>query len=282
MNQAVDLSAIVSSTSPAMLSTPFDILGLHKHPSGKGLLIRVWRQGVESIEVISQPQGKCLGTMRPLQDGFFELHLSRRKNRFNYQLRITYSGSHVVEEYDPYQFGEYVLAQKDIEPLALYRHLGALPVEHRLNTKQSVNGVLFKVYAPHARAVSVVGDFNQWDGRRHPMASADDGIWRLFVPGVDDNDLYKFQIHDQSGNLLPLKTDPFARKNEQWPGLASIVQNSESFRWSDNKWLKQRESNHQKPMSIYEVHLGSWKKAEDGGFKSYRQLADELIPYVQE
>ncbi len=282
MNQAVDLSAIASSINQSMLSAPFDILGLHKHPSGKGLLIRAWRADAESIEVISQPQGRSLGTMKPVHNGFFEIHLPRRKNRFNYLLKVIYADGTVAEEYDSYQFGEYVLSQSDIEALALYRHMGAVPVDHKLNGKKSISGVLFKVYAPHARSVSVVGDFNQWDGRRSPMASADDGIWRLFVPGVKHDDLYKFEIHDQAGNLLPLKADPFARKNEQWPGLASIVQKSEPFQWTDTDWLKQRESNHQKPMSVYEVHLGSWKKADDQGFKSYRELAEELIPYVQE
>ena len=168
-----------------------------------------------------------------------------------------------------------------MEPQQLYKHLGALPLTHKLNKKTSVNGVLFKVYAPNARSVSVVADFNNWDGRYHPMASADDGIWRLFIPGVETSALYKFEIHDQQGNCLPLKADPFGRKHEQWPGLASIVQEQVAYPWSDQQWLANRNASKQQAMSIYELHIGSWKKNDNGKPKSYRELADELIPYIK-
>ena len=120
--------------------------------------------------------------------------------------------------------GNIFLPQSDIEPEGLYRHLGAQVVYHKVNSKLNIQGVLFKVFAPYARSVSIVGSFNGWDDRLHPMASADDGIWRLFVPGVQPGDHYKYAIRDYHGNQLPLKTDPFARHIEQWPGLASVVQ----------------------------------------------------------
>ena len=248
-------------------------------------MVRVWRPGAVAVRVRQQPEGKLLGEMSESLSGLFELHLPRRRKHFSYELELTCEDGSLLHYYDPYQFGQYVLKQSDIEPVALYRHLGSSLFTHRLNSRKLVQGVLFKVYAPNARSVSVVGDFNGWDGRLHPMASADDGIWRLFVPGVSNGDLYKFEIHDHHGNRLPLKSDPFGRYAEQWPGLASIVHEQNDFTWSDEHWLASRsqsaESVKNRPMSVYEVHPGSWKKHEDGRPLSYRELAEELVPYVK-
>ena len=219
--------------------------------------------------------------MTSLTDGLFELLLPRRKKMFNYELKITGKDGNSFTICDPYQFGEYILCQPEIDTLTLYNHLGALPIVHKINAKHVINGVLFKVYAPHARSVSVIGDFNLWDGRRCPMASADDGIWRLFVPGVAPEALYKFEIHDQQGCLLPHKSDPFGRKTEQWPGLASIVQEPSKFKWTDSEWLTQRNTNKNKPMSVYEMHAGSWKKGDQDHHRNYHELADELVPYIK-
>ena len=281
MSMVCDLTPVTHSLQQAMYSTPFSVLGLHPAESGSGLTIRAWHPHAECIEVLQEPQGKSLGLMARRDNDLFELELPRRKKAFHYQLRMTLKDGSEITRFDPYQFGEYTLCQQDIDPLHLYRHLGAMKIQHRINSKTCVDGVLFKVYAPHARSVSVIGDFNQWDGRCHPMASADDGIWRLFVPGIDAGDLYKFELHDQQGNLLPRKTDPFGSKAEQWPGLASIVQDKSDFAWSDQQWLNTRELNHQRAMSVYEIHAGSWKKSDDGEFKNYRELAKELIPYVK-
>ncbi len=282
-----ELIQIRGNLDQAIFSTPFSFLGMHPNTSGKGLVIRAWNPYAASIKVYSQPQGKLLGKMEAFSeesgtaDGLFQLHLPRRKKLFSYQLTVTNKDGSTHRYFDPYQFGQYVLSQTDIDPLRLYDHLGAVSVKHALSKAKTINGILFKVYAPNARSVSVVGDFNQWDGRCHPMASADDGIWRLFIPEVTEGMLYKFEIHDQHNNCLPLKADPFGRKAEQWPGLASIVQKASRFKWSDKSWLAQRETNHQKPLSIYELHAGSWKKNDNGDVKSYRQLADDLIPYVR-
>ena len=281
MSTATHLAPVTESLHQAMYSTPFSVLGLHPAESGSGLTLRAWLPEAECAEVILAPQGKSLGVMQQLNSSFFELKLPRRKKHFYYQLKVTAKDGSQHTAYDPYQFGQYALSQHDIDPLRLYRHLGALPIRHIINSKNIIKGVLFKVYAPHARSVSVIGDFNQWDGRYHPMASADDGIWRLFVPGVGEGDLYKFELHDHEGNLLPNKADPFGLKAEQWPGLASIVQKQSTFSWADAQWLEQRTLNHQQPVSIYEVHLGSWKKSDDGSFRNYRQLADELVAYVK-
>ena len=279
--EVIDIEPVSQSLNQALLANPFDTLGLHPGPSGKGLVIRTWHPDAESVEVLSLPEGKALGLMTKLADGLFELPLPRRKKAFNYELKITSKDGNSFTYCDPYQFGEYILQQPNIDTLTLYNHLGALPIEHKLNTRQVITGVLFKVYAPHARSVSVIGDFNLWDGRRCPMASADDGIWRLFVPGVAPEALYKFEIHDQEGRLLPHKSDPFCRKTEQWPGLASIVQAPSKFKWTDDKWLAQRNTNKNKPMSVYEMHAGSWKKGDQDHHQNYHDLADELVPYIK-
>ncbi|KEQ14766.1 glycogen branching protein [Endozoicomonas montiporae] len=265
----------------AQVSCPFDYLGIQPHDSGKGLVVRFWNPNAVSATLIQLPRKTVISTMKCLSPGLFEWHLPRRKKAFNYVIKAVMSDGRQEEIVDPYQFGEYVLKQHDIEPSALYRHLGAHLHEHAVSASVSISGTLFKVYAPNARSVSVVGSFNDWDGRIHPMASADDGIWRLFIPGVEEQALYKFELHDQQGNLLPLKADPFGRYSEQYPGLASIVDRPQRYQWRDDDWLKHRTQMHSKPMSVYEVHPGSWKRHSDGRPLSYRELAEQLIPYVR-
>lgn len=284
LSTRVSVTPGVTRLAEGQCATPFDELGLHLHPSGKGLVIRAWRPDAAEIEVFEHSTGKMLGFMTRTEAGVFELHLPRRKKSFLYQLNIHWASGHSFLLYDPYSFGEYILKQSDIEPDGLYRHLGAQVVSHKVNSKLNVQGVLFKVYAPYARSVSIVGSFNGWDERLHPMASADDGIWRLFVPGLQAGDQYKYAIHDYHGNRLPLKTDPFARYIEQWPGLASVIQGDRCYSWKDRVWMKKRKEKEDKeqPFSIYEVHVGSWKKKENNEFFNFRELANELIPYVKE
>lgn len=283
MNIAVMPHPSVNELDQALCACPFDFLGLHPHPSGKGLVARVWRPDAQSIRLREHPSGKLLGEMTPTSPGLFELHLARRRKLFNYQLDISISEGHSFRILDPYQFGQYVLKQDDIDYDNLYRHLGAHTLTHHFNSKRNTTGVLFRVYAPHARSVSIIGSFNNWDGRIYPMASADDGIWRLFVPGLKPGDLYKYEIHDAQGQKLPLKADPFASYAEQWPGLASIVYAQNRYQWKDQPWLEKRGQLHdyQQPLSIYEVHAGSWKRKADGQLLNYRELAHELVPYVQ-
>ena len=282
MTAAIAPNTLSDILDNVQISCPFDFLGIHPHPSGKGLIIRFWHPEARTSVLIQQPKSIQLGQMTEVSPGIFELHLKRRRKRFNYQVQVQFKDGVVKTFFDSYQFGEYILKQQDIEPSALYRHLGAHLRTHVIDKNHQVSGTLFKVYAPNARAVSVVGSFNSWDGRIHPMASADDGIWRLFIPGVKTDDLYKFEIHDQNGNLLPLKTDPFGRYAEQWPGLASIVTCTHQYQWNDRSWLEQRKQPHQAPMSIYEVHLGSWQHRDNGQLLNYNELAEHLIPYVKE
>ncbi len=166
----------------------------------------------------------------------------------------------------------------------LHQHYGARAM--RLADAQGVmhEGVCFIVYAPHASAVSVVGDWNQWDGRRHPMQRTEGGDWRLFIPGLRPGVLYKYELHAGDGRLLPLKTDPFALYCEQAPGNAAIVPDPQPYKWSDAAWIATRRADgyhNDRPMSVYELHAGSWRR-QDGRPLSYRELADALVPYLVE
>ncbi|MGB1270883.1 MAG: 1,4-alpha-glucan branching protein GlgB [Endozoicomonas sp.] len=291
MNIAVT-SVPASDLGVGVCAIPFSTLGLHSHPTGKGLVVRAWRPDAVAVDVLDYVSGKMLGTMEKGSDGVHELHLTRRRKPFLYQLEVHWENGHCFTLFDPYQFGQYALKQRNIDSESLHQHLGAQVMSHSVNTRRQIEGVLFKVYAPNARAVHVVGSFNGWDDRLLPMASADDGIWQLFVPGLKPGDSYKYSVRDQQGQHLPLKTDPFARHIEQWPGLASVVQKGaqadKTFPWGDKLWMQERMTTRRElqpgnqPISIYEVHAGSWRRKDDDGFLSFRELAGELIPYVRE
>ncbi|RAK56304.1 1,4-alpha-glucan branching enzyme [Phenylobacterium soli] len=184
---------------------------------------------------------------------------------------------------DAYRFGP-LLGPTDDHLLVegshrrLWERLGAHPVSH-----DGVEGVRFAVWAPNASRVSVVGDFNQWDGRRAPMRKRlDSGVWEIFLPGVAEGARYKFEILDAAGDLLPLKADPFGFSAELRPATASVVARVDDFQWTDAAYLAARSQGaaHRKPISIYEAHLGSWRRNEEGGFLSYDELAATLIPYA--
>ncbi|MDR3684563.1 MAG: 1,4-alpha-glucan branching protein GlgB [Geothrix sp.] len=162
--------------------------------------------------------------------------------------------------------------------LRAYEKLGAHP-----RVVAGTAGVTFAVWAPNARSVSVVGDFNGWDGRAHPMAQVGpNGFWETFVPGLVPGLLYKFELHGPDGRLLPLKADPFAFRCERAPGTASIIHGLQAHAWGDGAWMEARRRGkvHAEPLSIYELHLGSWRRRSDGSFMSYREIAADLAPYA--
>ena len=162
--------------------------------------------------------------------------------------------------------------------LRAYEKLGAHPRQ-----LGGVDGVSFAVWAPNAQSVSVVGDFNGWDGRCHPLRQPGaNGFWEIFVPGVGLGALYKFQIHGPVGNLLPLKADPFAFRCEAAPGTASIVHGLQDHPWGDGAWMetRRRTRTHEAPVSIYELHLGSWRRRPDGTYMTYGEIAADLAPYA--
>lgn len=265
---------------------PFSYLGMHG--GGKqGLWVRAFIPDAQSVDVIDVGTGKTVvALVRTDEAGLFAAHLAKHKKPFAYRLRVT-SGDLVRDLDDPYGFAP-VLGELDRHLLSegthyrSYDKLGA----HQM-TVDGTGGVLFAVWAPNAQRVSVVGDFNNWDGRCHSMrVHPSCGIWEVFVPGLGEGTLYKFEIKAQDGTVLPLKADPYASFMEQAPGTASIVYDLGDYAWSDDAWMAHRPKTArcEDPMSIYEVHLGSWRRNPGEGNRSlsYLELADELVPYVKE
>jgi 1,4-alpha-glucan branching enzyme len=258
---------------------PFSILG--PHGARKNWSVRSWQPQARAVELLDL-NGEVLAQMKPVHaDGLFEVRLPLPI--VPYRLRL-YEGehSHVID--DPYRFasplGEldrHLMREGKLRNLA--DKLGAHPV-----VIDAVEGVHFAVWAPGASRVSVVGLFNGWDGRRHPLRlHPGNGVWDIFIPGLCCGDYYKFEILDAKGARLPLKADPFARYMEPAPGNASIVYQDE-YRWQDDDWMGTRRarSTLDEPMSIYEVHLGSWRRQANGNQSlSYRELASSLPDYVQ-
>jgi len=187
--------------------------------------------------------------------------------------------------FDPYDFPQQ-LSHYDLElftagkHLHIYEILGSHP-----KAVQGVEGVLFATWAPNAARVSVIGDFNNWDGRRFPMRSLGDcGVWELFIPNVVSKALYKFEIKNRDTNQIMSKSDPYAQQLELRPHTASVVRNKSTYRWTDSDWLDSRKQHdwlHQ-PLSVYECHLGSWQRDDQGHFLSYKELAHRLVSYIKE
>lgn len=258
---------------------PFAVLG--KHPDGaQQELIRAYIPGAKEVMVEAED-----GAM-PLQHlpGVDLFEWRGPRGRVAERYRLTWSdGKHTHSAYDPYCFPSQ-LSDYDLHLFGegrhwhAYRFLGA----HAHNA-DGVVGVLFAVWAPEAERVSVVGDFNAWDGRRHPMrVRGGTGVWELFIPGVAPGALYKFELRNRRHGTLHLKSDPYGQRFEVRPNTASLVTADSEFIWSDAEWLHTRRTAdwlHQ-PLSIYEVHLGSWQRDEYGNFLNYRELAARLVDYV--
>ena len=272
-----EIEAVVSGRH----GDPFRLLGLHR--SGTSWIARAFVPGAERLELF-EPLGSSLGEIaRRHPAGFFEGtvplegHVPLRYRASNatasWDVADAYLLGPVLGELDDYFIGEG-------NHLRLYDRLGAHPMRH-----EGHEGVHFGVWAPNASRVSVVGDFNQWDGRRHVMRKRlDTGVWEIFVPGAHEGQCYKYEILDASGKLLPLKSDPFGFAAELRPKTASRVARTDGFAWTDADYVNLRKAKDPRrvPMSIYEVHLGSWRRKEDGTFLSYDELAETLIPYVAE
>ena len=253
-------------------------------PLPGGLMVRAFLPRAAGVELIDSATGAAVAAMKMVHpEGVFEALLPDRDRPFPYRFRVLGWGDPREVE-DPYRFGS-ALGELDVYLMAegthlrLYEKLGAHPV-----VREGVAGVEFAVWAPNARRVSVVGQFNNWDGRRHLMRRfSSSGVWELFVPSLAPGDLYKFELKSGDGRLLPLKADPFAFRCEPAPGTASVVTPEPAHAWADAGWMAERWHNNRfdAPISLYEVHLGSWRRREDGGFLSYLELADQLIPYAQ-
>ena len=264
----------------ATIQDPFAVLGPHR--SGAVCIVRAFLPEASRVDAISRQDGSVLRPFQRLSDsGLFECVLAADAN---YMLRI-YWPSGVQETEDPYAFG-LLLGDLDLHLFneGTHAHLGDV-FGARLVTIDGVQGALFSVWAPNATHVGVVGDFNSWDGRRHPMRLRhQSGVWELFVPRVSKGTRYKYEIRDHRGTLLPLKSDPIALSSECPPANASVVQGTVHHEWRDENWRSQRTDQQavNKPISIYEVHALSWKRRPDGGVMEWDELAAELVSYVSE
>jgi 1,4-alpha-glucan branching enzyme len=258
---------------------------LGPHPSGEGWCCRALFPSATRVSLVRTGQGAPLEMTRVCDPGIFEIDLPDSKP-FPYRFRVEAAGGGTREVDDPYRFDSW-LTDFDLHLLhegthfRAYEKLGAHALE-----REGVRGVEFAVWAPNARRVSVVGDFNRWDGRHHPMQRLNDGgVWELFIPGVGPGTLYKFEILD-AGGAVHTKADPYAFFTEIRPQTASVVWDHAPYAWNDGAWMRQRaESNGLKqPVSVYEVHASSWRRNADEGrcWLTYRELADQLIPYVKD
>jgi len=275
----------VDSIVQAAHGDPFAILGPHE--IGPGLWeIRAFLPEALEVEALNVADGERIATFRKRHPaGFFEARLSA-KERPHYRLKIKTKGGESIVD-DAYSFGS-ALGPGDLSAVSdrsgehYYKVMGAHPMTHG-----GVAGVRFAVWAPNARSVSVVGDFNNWDGRRHLMrVHPAVGVWEIFIPGVAKGAHYKFEMKGPFGDVLPLKADPVAFATETPPQTASVVQGLPDLQWNDDKWMSARASEdyRKRPVAIYECHLGSWARVPDDHFRSlsYRELAEKLVPYVRD
>ena len=257
---------------------PFSVLG--RHPKVNKIHVRLYLPYAESVNfthnnvAISRIEGT----------DFFEYVAKKGELPPHYRISWLDKEGGCHEGYDPYDFGVQ-LPEFDLHLFGegkhwhIYQKLGA-----HLHTADGISGVLFAVWAPNAGRVSVIGDFNRWDGRCHPMRSlGGGGVWELFIPELDAGCFYKFEILNRASGEVLVKADPYGQQFENRPKTAAMVVGKNTYNWQDSKWLKARTEFdwlHQ-PMSIYEVHLGSWKRDEYGHFLNYRELAVQLVDYVK-
>jgi 1,4-alpha-glucan branching enzyme len=259
---------------------------MHALGDGSGLVVRALRPDAAQIEVVpTHEKNKPKIKLKRLHEaGIFEGVSHQANSVYAYDLVVTDHQGFVHQTRDPYSFlptlGEtdlYLFGQGN--ELRIYEKLGA-----QLRVVDGVPGASFAVWAPNARRVSVVGNFNGWDGRYHPMRSlGPSGVWEIFIPGVGEGALYKYEIKTTQG-ALALKTDPYGFFYEAAPKTASIVWNTQKFPWTDARWLEERRrwNVFRSPMSTYEVHLGSWRKKTLAESFSYRELAGPLTDYVKQ
>jgi 1,4-alpha-glucan branching enzyme len=275
----------------AKSATPHDMLGMHpcEHKGRKGLVVRAFVQRAATCAVVDvDNKRRTLYAMKRLSpEGFFEAFIPDRTEPFLYRLRVETEAREVRQFFDPYSFLP-TLGEQDLylfnegNEHQAYQKLGA-----HVRTVNDVPGVSFAVWAPSAKRVSLVGNFNQWDGRFHPMrAMGASGIWELFVPGLGVGELYKYEIL-AADDSIRLKTDPYGSYFEAPPNNASIVAQVDSgYAWGDANWLEERARGGAlaKPISVYELHFGSWRRLVEDNNRplNYREMAPVLADYVLE
>jgi len=281
--------------------SPFSILG--PQPFKDKWIIRIWMPEASEVELITQ-QTK-IKLQNPNHEWIFEGVLEKDPGT-DYQIKVNRGGIEHVQ-HDPWSFRKEWMGEIDRHLFAegnhhhIWRKMGAHLTE--INKKQ---GVMFCLWAPHAKSVSVIGDLNSWDGRHHPMQKRLGGIWELFIPGLSEGDLYKYEIRTEKGHCYE-KADPYGFQHEVRPAKSSVISKIDSFQWSDQSWISNRDNRDplEQPISVYEMHLGSWMHASsDDPFinsngehrapvpaadmkpgsrlLTYKELANKVIPYVKE
>lgn len=234
--------------------------------------------GADAVAVVLE-DGTRMPMVRDQASGFvLESDLDLRFT--HYQLAVDWNGTEQLLD-DPYQYhGLYAEYEELHTPKEMYHQMGAQFISQERDGKQ-VEGTRFLVYAPHASAVSIVGNFNAWDGRRNPMQRLDYGIWGIFIPNLPEGTQYKFELKGPDGEGLPHKADPWGFYSEQYPSFSSVTYNHDRYDWQDANWQQRPVTEKRKEaLSFYELHAGSWKRNDNGDFLNYRELADELIPYL--
>ncbi len=280
-----EVEKIVHSAHP----DPFEILGAHviKWAGKECVAVRAFLPDAAEAAVVDSRSGQEYPMKRLHKDGFFEALIRNKNEVFPYRLKKTDGSGAADIIIDHYAFLP-VLSDFDLHLMAegthysQYEKLGA----HEM-TVEGIEGVFFAVWAPNAIRVSIIGDFNNWDGRLHMMrVRGQTGIWELFIPGLKEGTSYKFEVKSRYKGFLGQKADPFAFYSELRPKSASVVWNVDKYRWSDDRWMGARQKRNwfESPVSIYEVHLGSWRRASEEGTRwlTYRELAKSLVPYVKE
>ena len=268
---------------------PFEVLGAHKVRSGgkEAVAVRAFLPEAIEASVVRADRAQNYPMKKLHPDGFFEAVAKDASDIFSYRLRIVRHDGSEQEFVDPYSFPP-VLTEYDLYLMGegthykKYEKLGAHPM-----VVDGTPGVVFAVWAPSALRVSVMGDFNNWDGRRHPMrVRGSSGIWELFIPGLGQGTLYKFEVKSKYKGFLAAKADPYAFCSELRPKTASVVWDINKYEWSDETWMEQRREKNlfEAPLSIYEVHLGSWRRVPEEGHRwlTYREMAHALVAYVKE
>lgn len=281
MNISKEIEKIISGDS----YDPFKVLGIHPviRDGKRIIIVRVFHPWAKEGYIIKDLKKY---KMEKIKDGFFEIEFKEEKRVFDYKVFIVPYYGNPFEYDDPYRFLP-VISDYDKHlynegnHFKIYEKLGAHLIEH-----QGVKGCHFAVWAPNAKRVSVISDFNAWDGRIHQMrVLGSSGIWEIFIPNVIEGEKYKFEIKTKEGHLL-IKSDPFAFYTELRPKTASIVYSLENFNWDDEEYISQRAKKNpiKEPISIYEVHLGSYKRIveENNRFITYKEAAKDLISYVKD
>ena len=259
---------------------PFALLGPRR--SGSATAVYTLQPGAEAVQLIARDSGELLCELRMRHPaGFFSGDYPGHEP---YRLRIVWPGDVEQIADDAYAFGP-LLSERDLEQLAdgVHPHYGDTLGAHVMSI-DGIAGTRFTVWAPNAQRVSVIGDFNSWDGRRHPMRLRHRaGVWELFIPGVEAGMLYKFELLSRWGERIE-KADPVARATEVAPSTASVVADPRPLHWTDEAWMRKRAGRQaaNAPISVYEMHTGSWLRImeEAGRSLSWDELADRLVPYV--